>query len=141
VKHDAEIIILHVVEAGHPISYAGGLVESTLKRAMKKEKETDLLQMKKGIERFCQGMSEKTGHPCVELVSKIVVSVGYPVEEILNTVESEKCDAIVLGTHAKGFLKHAFLGSVAVSVLERTKKPVFIIPVPSETIAAKWGNV
>lgn len=140
-KHGAEIVILHVVEEGHPITYAGSLVEATVQGTRKKEKETDLRKIQEGIERFCEVMAAKTGQPCVELVSKIIVATGYPVEEILNTVESERCDAIVLGTHAKGFLKHAFLGSVAVSVLERTRKPVFIIPVPSGDIAADWGNV
>jgi nucleotide-binding universal stress UspA family protein len=53
------------------------------------------------------------------------------VDEILNTADREECDVIVLGTHGKGWLKHTFLGSVAGSVLERTRKPVFIIPLPS----------
>ena len=140
-KHGAGIVILHVVEAGRPVSYAGTLVESVMKGAVKKEKEADLRRIKKGIESFCQAMAVKTGQPCAELVSRTIVSTGYPVEEILNTVENERCDAIVLGTHAKGFLKHAFLGSVAVSVLERTRKPVFVIPVPPEDSAANWGNV
>jgi nucleotide-binding universal stress UspA family protein len=39
---------------------------------------------------------------------------------------------IILGTHGKGFLKQTFLGSVARSVLDRAKKPVFIIPLPQD---------
>jgi nucleotide-binding universal stress UspA family protein len=46
---------------------------------------------------------------------------------------------IVLGTHGKGWLKQAFLGSVALSVLERTRKPVFIAPLPSEKASADWA--
>ena len=34
---------------------------------------------------------------------------------------------IVLGTHGKGMLRQAFLGSVARSVMERTKKPTFLV--------------
>ena len=38
---------------------------------------------------------------------------------------------IVLGTHGKGWLEQAFLGSVARSVMERTKTG-FLIPLPSD---------
>jgi len=67
-----------------------------------------------------------------DLVSEIIVKEGHPVEEILHSADTMGCDVIVLGTHGKGWLKHTFLGGVASSVLERTRKPVFIIPLPSE---------
>jgi nucleotide-binding universal stress UspA family protein len=35
-----------------------------------------------------------------------------------------------MGTHGKGVLEHAFLGSVAEKVLRKARKPVFIIPLP-----------
>jgi len=38
-----------------------------------------------------------------------------------------------MDTHSKGFLTHAFLGSVAQKVLDRVKIPVFIIPIPEKT--------
>ena len=68
-------------------------------------------------------------------------SIGPPVEEILKAVDDEDCDAIVLGTHGKGFLRQTFLGSVAGSVLERTRKPVFIIPLPSEKRNTDWDKM
>jgi nucleotide-binding universal stress UspA family protein len=67
--------------------------------------------------------------------------VGHPVDEILKIADEEGCDMIVLGTHGKGFLAHAFLGSVASSVLDRTRKPVFIIPLPSEKITIDWDGI
>jgi len=33
-----------------------------------------------------------------------------------------------MGTHGKGIMRHAFLGSVTKKVLRRVRKPVFIIP-------------
>jgi nucleotide-binding universal stress UspA family protein len=56
------------------------------------------------------------------------------VQEILKAVDEEGCDVIVLGTHGKGFLEKTFLGSVSSSVLLRTRKPVFLVPLPSENI-------
>jgi len=77
----------------------------------------------------------------MDLVSDTIVTMGYPVEEILNTADAQKCDVIVLGTHGKGWLKQAFLGSTARSVLERTRKPVLIIPLPSEETTSNWGTL
>ena len=88
---------------------------------------------------FCQKVESQIGPPCADLVSDVIIRDGYPVEEILNAADTEGCDIIVLGTHGKGLLKQAFLGNIARSVLERTRKPVFIIPLPSETTSADWG--
>jgi nucleotide-binding universal stress UspA family protein len=48
--------------------------------------------------------------------------------------DEEGCDVIVLGTHGKGILKQTLLGSVSGSVITRTRKPLFLIPLPSENI-------
>ena len=73
----------------------------------------------------------RMGISSVDLISNILIRLGHPVEEILKTVDEEGCDVIVLGTHGKGFLKQTFLGSVSSSVLLRTRKPVFVVPLPS----------
>jgi nucleotide-binding universal stress UspA family protein len=54
------------------------------------------------------------------------------VEEILRVVDEEGCDVIVIGTHSKGFLQQALVGSVCNSVLHRTRKPVLVVPLPAE---------
>ena len=38
-------------------------------------------------------------------------------------------------------LRQTFLGSMAGSALERTRKPVFIIPLPSEKITIDWDGI
>jgi len=48
---------------------------------------------------------------------------------------------IILGTHGKGFLKQTFLGSVARSVLDRAKRPVFIVPLPYERTGLTIGEI
>jgi nucleotide-binding universal stress UspA family protein len=70
----------------------------------------------------------------------ILIPLGHPAEEILKAADEESCDAIILGTHGKGFLRQAFLGSVAGSVLERSRKPVFIIPLPSDKTNIDWDK-
>jgi nucleotide-binding universal stress UspA family protein len=141
-RHNARIVILHAIEPIRPI-YAEGeffRVEAILGRAKKQEKETDLEEIKKRLMEFCRRTEDQIG-PCMELVSKILVPLGHPVEEILKAADEESCDAIVLGTHGKGFLKQTFLGSVAGSVLERARKPVFIIPLPLEKTNIDWDKI
>jgi nucleotide-binding universal stress UspA family protein len=75
------------------------------------------------------------------LVTNTLVRLSNPVEEILKVADEEKCDAIVLGSHGKGFLKQAFLGSVSSAVLHRSKKPVFIIPIPTEKESLDWDAI
>jgi len=142
-RHNASIIILHAIEPIRPYMYSEGstVVYSILEKAKKKEQETNTEEIKKHLGAFCTRAEAQIGSPCVELVSKILVPLGHPVVEILKAADEEECDAIVMGTHGKGFLKHTFLGSVAGSVLERAQKPVFIIPLPSEKITIEWDGI
>jgi len=128
-RHDAKIVILHVIE---PIpSYAKVYTGMTIGMERKQQEET-VEELKKHLQGFCKKAEAQIGSPCVELVSKILVPRGHPPEEILNAANEEGCDVIVLGTHGKGFLVHTFLGTVSNAVLHRTRKPVFLIPLPSE---------
>jgi len=142
-RHNARIVILHSVERVRHM-YSEGMtdrVEEMLQRAKKQERETDLEEIKKYLQEFCKKTENQIAFPCVEMVSKILIPLGHPVEEILKAADEEGCDAIVLGTHGKGFLRHTFLGSVAEDVLERTRNPVFIIPLPSEKTKFDWDNM
>ena len=143
-KHDAKIVILHCIGTIPPSVYmeAGFTdAEKVMQRAKEQEKEEDIAEIRKSLGEFCQKVEAQIGPPCANLVSDVLVRAGYPVEEILNTADTEGCDVIVLGTHGKGWLRQAFLGSVARSVLERTRKPTFIVPLPSEKSSIDWAAV
>jgi len=137
-KYDARIIILHAIEPMPPYAEVYGTLTDEFR---KKQHEEMIESMKNNLQGFCKETETQIGSPCVELVSKILVPVGHPPEAILNAADKEGCDAIVIGTHGKGFLSHTFLGSVSNAVLHRTRKPVFIIPLPSEKKAADWGGI
>ena len=117
------------------------MLEKARKQKQEQEQEMNLEEIKKRLQEFCKRTETQIGSPCAELVSKILLPIGHPVEEILKAADEEGCDAIVLGTHGKGFLKQTFLGSVAGSVLERSRKPVFIIPLPSEKTNIDWDKI
>jgi len=137
-RHNAKIVILHAIEPLPPFAevYSGFTFEME-----RKEQKEIVEELKKHLQGFCKKAEAQIGPPCVELVSKILVTHGHPSEEILNVANEEGCDVIVLGTHGKGFLAHTFLGSVSNAVLHRTRKPVFVIPLPSEKTAFDLDSV
>ncbi len=51
-------------------------------------------------------------------------------EVILKVAADKDCDVIIMGNHGAGGWTHTFLGNVAKKVLRRSKKPVYIIPLP-----------
>jgi nucleotide-binding universal stress UspA family protein len=142
-KYNAEIVILHVIEPIPPMvkHYVKGFVDEIhWEEKIKYEQEMAIERIKKRLEDFCKQKTQDASQ-CLELASTILVRPGHPVEEILKAADEEQCSLIVLGTHGKGFLKQTFLGSVARSILDRAKKPVFIIPLPHEEPGVTIGDI
>ena len=138
-KYNASIVILHTVEPIPHVYTEGGT--GILRSIEKHQQESDMEDIKKRVQDFCKKIESKAGFSCTEHVSKILVPLGYPVEEIMKATDDEGCDALVLGTHGKGFLRQTFLGSVAGSVVGRTRKPVFIIPLPPDKTNIDWDKI
>ena len=126
IKHDAGIIILHVIEEMAPFFEAERL------KIISEKKTTEAIdRIKKRLTILCdKELKEDPG--CADRVVSIEVCQGYPPEEILRKADELNCDVIVMGTHGKGIIRHSFLGSAAQKVLRRVRKPVFIIPLPEE---------
>jgi nucleotide-binding universal stress UspA family protein len=137
-KHNAEIIILHAIEPVPP--YAKAYADLT-EDSQKKQRDQIIESIKNHLTGFCKKAEAQIGYPCAELVTKILVPTAYPPDAILNTAEREGCDVIVLGSHGKGFLTNVFIGSVSKAVLYRSKKPVFIIPLPPEQAPFDWDGI
>jgi len=62
---------------------------------------------------------------CPFVANDIFVRVGYPVEEILKL--ARRHDLVVMGSHGRGILADAVLGSTSRRVLRRCEKPVLIV--------------
>ena len=58
-------------------------------------------------------------------VASISVVEGDPAAEILQRTDELDCDLVIVGTHSRGLIGQAFLGSVAEKVLHRITRPVF----------------
>ncbi len=125
-KHDAGIIILHVVEEMAPF-----FEEERLKMVSERKRTEAMDRIRKRLKTFCD-RELKEDPECADRVVSIEICQGYPPEEILRKADELNCDVIVMGTHGKGVIRHSFLGSAAQKVLRRVRKPVFIIPLPEE---------
>ena len=121
--------------------YVKGFVDQiNWEEKVKYQQEMAIERIRERLEEFCKRETQDAPQ-CLALVSTILVRPGHPVEEILKTVDEEQCNLTILGTHGKGFLKQTFLGSVARSVLDRARKPVFIIPIPHEETGVTMGDI
>ena len=134
-KHDATIIILHVVEEIAPFFQKERL------KAISEKKITEAMdRIRNQLKIFCD-RELKDDPECADRVVSIEVCQGYPPEEILKKADELNCDVIVMGTHGKGVIRHSFLGSAAQKVLRRVRKPVFIIPLPEGEIDITFDSI
>jgi nucleotide-binding universal stress UspA family protein len=132
IMHDAKIIILHVFEAMLPAVRAQMefyLADERRKEIFDERVSHAIDRIKKRLRAFSD--KELKDYPkAEERVESIQVCDGFPADTILEKANELECDAIVMGTHGKGIVANTFLGSVTKRVLRRTRKPVFIIPLP-----------
>jgi len=134
-KHDADLIILHVFEKVDPASNTWldpYLYEERHQKIYNEHITETKALIKKRLNTIRENeLKELKNNPEFEdMAISIEICEGFPAEEILSKAEELNCDAIIIGTHSKGFIANTFLGSTAKRVLRRTRKPVFIIPLP-----------
>ena len=131
-KHDARIIILHVYEKlrwADMTELEDNLQIAEQLKSVARNKENTINNIKKRLNNFCEKV-KKDDPSCTFIVDTIEICEGYPANMILEKAEEFDCDLIVMGTHGKGLIRHAFLGSVAEKVLRRSTRPVFTVPLP-----------
>ncbi len=64
--------------------------------------------------------------------AQVITIHGDPVESIAHSATELGCDVIVMGTHGRGGLRRALLGSVAEGALRHAAVPVIVVRSPSE---------
>jgi len=133
-RNDAEIVILHVIEMMDPTTYhlmAHYIGQDIVSEKEKEREDYSKERIKKRLNEFYDKMRAEESEFSDTRIS-IEICSGYPAEVILETADKLNCDVIFMGTHGKGIVSRTFLGSMAKKVLRRTRKPVFIIPLPKE---------
>tara|TARA_R110000850_G_scaffold268138_1_gene399457 strand:+ start:53311 stop:53769 length:459 start_codon:yes stop_codon:yes gene_type:complete len=124
-KLDAEVCLLHVVADAsyYEISYPEFMGYVPVNEvANSGEKLND---MQKTGEEFLEKSAAHLKDPSV----KIHLAEGKAKDAILNYSREWKADILVMGTHSHNVIEKVVLGTVASSVIERTKIPVYLVPV------------
>jgi len=142
-KHDAQIYILHVIEKLS--ASVEGLIglhldRETIDKLWAGKKEEQIRRIHQRLEEFAK-WELKEDAATMNRIADILVTEGDPTSEILEKADALNCDIVILGTHGHGLIGHAFLGSVAEKVLHRTRKPVYIIPIPEENMDITFRDI
>jgi nucleotide-binding universal stress UspA family protein len=138
-KHDAKIVILHVLDIMPAITKTE-ITEEKQHQVFKEKIAYTLDRIQKRLKVFCE-KELKDDPKCTERVESIEVREGFPADVILSKADELNCDVIIMGTHAKGIIANTFLGSTAKRVLRRTRKPVFIIPLPKKEFDSTFHDI
>jgi nucleotide-binding universal stress UspA family protein len=135
-QNEAQIIILHVIEKITATAYTllssymdKDQIENRTEEAVRYQTE----KIRQRLDLLCE--KECDYDPgLVKRVARIEIRQGFPAEEILKEAKACNANLIVMGTHGKGVLENTFVGSVAQRVMRRSRRPVFIVPLPKGQI-------
>ncbi len=112
-KDKDELVVVHVQPALPPRARAA--VGSQIVKDYYSEESAKVLSP---VERFLRRH---------DLSFKTLTLVGAPAQEILLAATREKAQLIVMGTHGRGFLGRAVMGSVAQNVVSGATVPVLLV--------------
>ena len=112
---DATLHLLHVVEDSNNTPWIVEAFPVSLAQVLERFQEESRKRLLASI-------------PAADL-TRVVVScpIAAPVSEILRYAEDKAVDLIVMGTHGRGFLAHALIGSVVERVVRRAPCPVLTV--------------
>lgn len=131
--NNAKIHLLHVIQQVDPAMHnfvSTVIGEDLLAEYEKNNMEKARSELKKRLDHFID--IELANFPNDRKhIADTVVTIGHPVVKILEEAKRLDADVIVMGTHSKGALEQAFLGSVTEKVLRKANRPVFAIPLPA----------
>jgi nucleotide-binding universal stress UspA family protein len=131
-RNQAKIHLLHVVpevDASMRNYISALMVKGSLDKFETQHEEEARQEIQRRLTKFAE--DELSDQPeDLQRVASIEVLHGNPVALILQRADRLNVDVIVMGSHGKGAVEHAFLGSTAEKVLRKTKRPVFIVPIP-----------
>lgn len=142
-QHDAKIHLLHAIQPLSPQEEALVLAyveKKEIDRRRKDATENLVQRIEERLKQFAE-RELKDDPEALKRVVGIHVVQGDPATEILNMSDKLGSDIVILGTHGKGIISHAFLGSVAERVLHRIHKPVYVIPLPKGETDITLGEI
>ena len=120
-QYQAELVLLTVID---PPTMTGrdGVAVDLFRQEMDTKIEEAEIYLK-----ALKGQFEKR-----KIKTKVVVTVGSVVRNIIETANGESADLVLIASHGHSGLKRVFFGSVAAGVLNRIEQPLMVIRQPAE---------
>lgn len=129
-KFHAQVHVLHVMPTADPAVLNMVALTMGADKLAKLNSENEASLAEQTREQLRTIILEETDliEEEVTLPPKIEVHHGDPTAMILDTADRLDADMIILGSHSKGRLHYAFLGSVAEKILRKSHRAVVIVP-------------
>ncbi len=121
----AEIILLHIVADTLHYSSASSTPIMGYKGFLDIDKFQPTL---KSLKTSSLHFLEKVKHHLGDETIQTTVADGDISDSILNIAKELDVDLIVLGSHSRKWLENILMGSITTDVLNRSGKPIYIIP-------------
>jgi len=112
----AEVVLCHVVAKADMLSQIPPVGEGYF------PPNYEELQRKVATEEAAKALAD-AGIP----QARVVIAAGAPFVEIINVARHENADLIIVGTHGRGAMAHALLGSVCEKVVRKAPCPVLTV--------------
>lgn len=112
-----EVVVLHVID-GETLSKIEPFVQTDRFQKMISKIYRETREALEATEREL-----KAGGVAVKLITRS----GQTVPEILKLEEEEDVAGVVMGSHESSGLQHLFTGSVAETVVHKSKRPVLVV--------------
>jgi nucleotide-binding universal stress UspA family protein len=127
--HNAKLILLFVVEPLN-LSAMNSVSMYFTEEKLKAMHKRTILEVKEDINKQIQDLyREQIASELPDKNFEIHVLDGVPAPTIIKTAVNMNIDLIVMGSHSHSSLDNLFLGSVANKVVNRSTKPVLLVPV------------
>ena len=121
-KLDAQLLVLHVIH--DPAEAPGFYVQKLKKKKYLRSMEEAADEM---MATFLQNVKKASpDHQSIQEATSLLV-VGTPVSRIIEIAEKRKAHMIIVGSHGRTGLSHAFIGSKAERLVRFSPIPVIVI--------------
>jgi nucleotide-binding universal stress UspA family protein len=122
----ADVVLLHVL--AEPIYYSSSDFSPIMGFLGYDDSNPTLLDSIEGITEVTQTFLSKVKHHLGDENIMCVIAEGALATEIIKTSKEVHADVIVIGSHSRGWLEKALMGTVTENVLKDSKIPVLIVP-------------
>ena len=122
----ADVVLLHVLV--EPIYYSSADFSPIIGFMGYSDSNPALMDSLEGIKEFSMSFLQKIKNQLGNDSITCVVKEGVLATEIIKTAKEYRADVIAIGSHSRGWLEKAIMGTVTENVLKNSKIPILIIP-------------